>query len=139
MAVSETRVTRGGLLKRAGAGAAAFGAGSMLTASTAGASLPASTVCVDIGCEYESCPGGSGCCYCTINRDGCCNCFENMFCAGLPTCTSGSQCPPGWACQANTCGQVGVCVGHCGTISHHTAGCLAPNQVGIPTTRSSTR
>jgi hypothetical protein len=114
MAASDTRVTRGKLLKRAGVGAAALGAGSLLTAGTANAKLATSAICISVGCGYDDCPGGTGCCYCTVNREGCCNCFEDMYCSGLNTCVSSSQCPPGWACQAYTCGEAGVCVVHCG-------------------------
>jgi hypothetical protein len=135
MAVSETRVTRGRLLKRAGVGAAAFGAGSMLTASTAGASLPASTVCIGLGgcgvaATFPICPGGSGCCHCFTNTEGCCVCCEDVFCSGIPQCTSSSQCAPGWACIANTGCGAGVCAPHCGAVTHHNAcGPAAPQQL----------
>jgi hypothetical protein len=142
MAVSETRVTRGRLLKRAGVGAAALGAGSMLTASTASASAPASTICIDVGgCSFDACPGGSGCCFCWMNVEGCCFCGENVYCAGLPTCSSSSQCAPGWVCERNTgCGAGGVCVPHCGAVTHHNF--CAPNPprqlIGTPTVRRTT-
>ena len=129
MAASETRVTRGRLLKRAGVGAAALGAGTMITASTAGASLPASAVCKDPagangcgtcpGLTDHPCPGGSGCCFCGINTESCCVCVENFFC-NTPACTSSSQCPPGWSCLPDTCcGAGGVCAPHCGAVTHH--------------------
>ncbi len=123
MAASETRVTRGKLLKRAGVGAAVLGAGSLVTATGSSAALKTSAVCVSVGCGYDTCPGGNGCCYCTINTEGCCNCFDDVFCAALKTCVSSSQCPPGWGCQANTCGQAGVCVPHCGSGTPHIAPC----------------
>lgn len=126
MATSETRVTRGKLLKRAGVGAAMLGAGSMLTASTAGAGLATTKACVGAGgcgcfggggCVPIA--GGSGCCYCFTNTEGCCIATENVFCAGLATCTSSSQCPPGWGCIANTGCGAGVCAPHCGANSPH--------------------
>lgn len=135
MAVSQERVSRRRLLKRAGVGAAALGAGSMITAGTASAKLSTSAICVSVGCGYDTCPGGNGCCYCTVNTEGCCNCFDDQTCSGLKACVSSSQCPPGWGCQANTCGQSGVCVAHCGSGSPHTAPCGGATPQGVRTSR----
>jgi hypothetical protein len=137
MAVSETRVTRGRLLKRAGVGAAALGAGSMLTASTASASLPPSLACVGAGgCQLGfACPQGTpGCCFCNVNTEGCCVCVENVFCAGIPTCTSSSQCAPGWSCTP-ACGLAGICAPHCGAVTHHNVcgGTAPPQLIGTKT------
>ncbi|HEU0303128.1 MAG TPA: hypothetical protein VFR32_00970 [Gaiellaceae bacterium] len=102
----------------------------MLTAASASAAFGPSLECIEAGgCVYNDCPGGSGCCYCAVTREGCCNCFEDLFCAGLPTCSSSSQCPPGWACQADTCGESGVCVVHCGANTHHN---VCNGEVGAP-------
>src|SRR5262245_10679114 len=110
MAGSETRVTRGRLLKRAGVGAAALGAGSMLTASTASANAPASTICATNGgcgqCANQvDCGAGSGgcTCSCVITVEGCCFCHQPVFCSGIPTCTSSAGCPPGWVCARTCC------------------------------------
>jgi hypothetical protein len=121
MALKDERLSRKGLLKRAGVGAAALGAGSMLTASTASGSLHASTLCVTDGCALgRACPSGTpGCCFCNVNTEGGCVCVENVFCNGIPTCTSSSQCPPGWACTP-ACGQAGICAPHCGAQGPHT-------------------
>jgi hypothetical protein len=140
MAVSETRVTRGGLLKRAGVGAAALGAGSMLTASTASASAPASTACIAAGgCgDFQVCPGGTGCCNCYITTEACCFCGEDVYCSGIPTCTSSSQCAPGWSCCPNTgCGAGGICIPHCGAITHHNVcgGTAPPQLIGTKTSK----
>jgi hypothetical protein len=130
MAMSEAKVTRGRLLKRAGVGAAAIGAGSMLTAASASADAGPSLECIDVGkcgCAggCPQCPGGSGCCYCFTTIEGCCFCAEDVFCAGIPTCSSSAGCPPGWACIANTgCGAGGICAPHCGANSHHNV-CVA--------------
>jgi hypothetical protein len=139
MALSEERVTRGRLLKRAGVGAAALGAGSMLTATTASANAPPSRACAEPGASGCStcpaaahpCPGGTGCCYCFITTEGCCFCAEDFFC-DVPSCTSSSQCPPGWACVPNTCcGAGGVCAPHCGAITHHNfCGPSGPKAIG---------
>lgn len=128
MAVSEQRVTRGRLLKRAGVGAAALGAGSMLTASTAGASFSSifSTACIAVGgCSTTPFVDGcdSGCqCGCVVTPEGCCFCAENWFC-NTPACTKSSQCPPGWGCgYSPNCGGF-VCAPHCGSCNHHTVCC----------------
>jgi hypothetical protein len=135
MAVSETRVTRGRLLKRAGVGAAAVGAGSMLTASTASAAAHPSPECSDpagaAGCTScpacnNLCPGGSGCCCCFVTVEGCCFCAENTDC-NVPSCTSSSQCPPGWACVATCCDATPRCVPHCGATSPHVV-CDSPSR-----------
>ena len=94
MAVSEERVSRGRLLKRAGVGAAALGAGSMLTASTA------SAACTRVdGLHRQSAvarrtrrparvgPACTALCVLESTVEGCCFCFENSFCARSPTCT----------------------------------------------------
>ena len=128
MAVSEQRVTRGRLLKRAGVGAAALGAGSMLTASTAGASDPASKGCISVGgCSTSlvasACGPNCQLCGCGVTVEGCCYCFENFYCADIPTCIKSSQCPPGWNCisvSSSGCGAGQFCVPHCGSCNHHT-------------------
>lgn len=129
MAATEERVSRGRLLKRAGVGAAALGAGSMLTATTASAAAPVSTACIGTGGCTTNPPAaacGPACtvCACGVTVEGCCFCFENSFCAGLPTCASSKQCPPGWSCVSldatNPCGAVTVCLPHCGACNHHT-------------------
>ena len=126
MAVSEQRVTRGRLLKRAGVGAAALGAGSMLTASTASANLPPSKSCVSAGgcgiCGNLNNCEGSGCCFCFITTEGCCTCSEDFFCSGAVACTKSTQCPPGWSCAYTCCGG-SVCAPHCGSCNHHTVCC----------------
>jgi hypothetical protein len=127
MAVSETRVTRGRLLKRAGVGAAALGAGSMITAGTAAAALHPSTSCIDAGgCgEFQFCQNTCEC-GCTVTLEGCCVCMANVFCDGLPSCTSSSQCPPGWACGTGGCAAEppnGFCVPHCGYTGPHAVPC----------------
>ena len=98
MAVSETRVTRGRLLKRAGAGAA-IGVGAMVTAGTASADLLPSTSCIDAGgCgSFQACEGGCDC-GCVVTVESRCICMQNVFCEGLKGCFSSQQCPRGWAC-----------------------------------------
>src|SRR5262245_23938324 len=127
MAVSEGRVSRRGLLKRAGVGAAAFGAGSMLTASTASANAPASRVCVDAGgcgaCDLQT--QCSSCCTCVVTVEGCCFCHEPVFCDDNLACSSSAGCPPGWVCAETCCGDQPICVPHCGAVNHHTVPCVA--------------
>ena len=129
MAVSEKRVTRGRLLKRAGIGAAALGAGSLVTAGTAGAAFPPSKECTTVGgCGVCSDPAqvtcGSGC-GCVVTVEGCCHCHQGISC-GNPhaiACTKSSQCPPGWACARTCCnGFEPICVPHCGFVAPTKAG-----------------
>jgi hypothetical protein len=127
MAVSEGRVSRRGLLKRAGVGAAALGAGSMLTTSTASANAPASRICLTAG-GCGVCAGQADCdgcdCSCVVTVEGCCFCHQPVFCTGIPTCTSSAGCPPGWVCARTCCfGGDPICVPHCGAVNHHTVPC----------------
>jgi hypothetical protein len=129
MAVSEGRVSRGGLLKRAGVGAAALGAGSMLTASTASANAPASRICAtNGGCGQCANQVDCGpCCACVVTVEGCCFCHEFVFCDAGLACTSSAGCPPGWVCARTCCfGGDPICVPHCGAVNHHTVPCDGP-------------
>ncbi len=82
MAVSEKRVTRGRLLKRAGAGAA-IGVGAMVTAGTASADLVPSTSCIDAGgCgSFQSCEGTCEC-GCVVTVESKCICMQNVVLRG---------------------------------------------------------
>jgi hypothetical protein len=121
MAVTDERVSRRRLLKRAGLGAAAFGAGSMLTAQSATA-VPhhGDQACIDAGgcgvCGGQLECGGFGC-YCITTVDSCCFCaFGFVTCASLQPCHHSSDCPPGWACLRSCCDQFGfgpLCVPPC--------------------------
>lgn len=118
MTVTDERVSRKGLLTRAGAGAAVLGAGAMITATTAGAAAPHSTACNANGCgaenqcgEYDSCMGHD-CCACWVTTEGCCFCGQDYFCESTIPCTSSNQCPAGWACAITCCGA--TCVPPCG-------------------------
>ena len=97
-------VTRRKLLKRAGVGAAALGAGSLVTAGTASAIGH----CHDCACDH--CPSQSGCdphvpsSACFPTTEGCCYCGEgNVLCDSLPACDVTHDCPPGWACTLSCC------------------------------------
>jgi hypothetical protein len=120
MAVTDERVSRRRLLKRAGIGAAALGAGSMLTASSAGAQPHhGDQACIDAG-GCAVCNGQQSCgsdCFCSLSVDGCCSCYQNYFCDGAPTCHHNSDCPPGWACLTTCCSVFGygmTCAAPCG-------------------------
>ena len=100
-------VTRRKLLKRAGVGAAALGAGSLVTAGTASAIGH----CHDCACDH--CPSQSGCdphfpsSACFPTTEGCCFCGEgNVLCASLSACDTTGDCPPGWACTLSCCSAV---------------------------------
>ncbi len=132
MAMTEDRVSRGRLLKRAGVGAAVLGAGSMVTAATASANASPSLSCISVsGCGICATQGlgceGNECCGCAITTEGCCFCIANVSCVGLPSCaTSSKQCPPGWACAYTCCngGATPVCVPHCGYTGPHLIPCI---------------
>lgn len=137
MATTDTRVSRRVLLKRAGAGAAALGAGSLVTASTAGADASPSLACTHNGCKV--CSGllsckGSECCSCFVTVEGCCFCAEAIFCDDLLTCASSKQCPPGWACIRSCCDEIfgyhTICAPPCGTFIPGWTPCGGP---GAPT------
>jgi hypothetical protein len=114
MAIADERVSRRRLLKRAGIGAAAVGAGSMLTATTASAVAHGSGVCVGLGscgpCLGNFCDAN---CTCLINTEGCCFCHNSISCSHFWACDSSSDCPPGWQCAETCCGGP-HCVPHCG-------------------------
>jgi hypothetical protein len=126
--MASSSVTRRSLLKRAGVGAAVVGAGSIVTATTAGAAAhPHAATCVHAGgcgpfLDCHSAP--HQCCGCVITVEGCCFCMENVFCAGLHACHTSTQCPPGWACATGGClADPGFCVPPCGTGDPNHAPC----------------
>lgn len=117
MAVTDERVSRRRLLKRAGVGAAVLGAGSMITASTAAAQHEGDAACIDAG-GCGVCGGQQDCgdtCSCIMRVDGCCFCHEWSFCSDLPSCSDDHDCPPGWACSYSCCGG-GYCHPPCGYV-----------------------
>jgi hypothetical protein len=129
--MASANVTRRSLLKRAGVGAAVLGAGSMVTASMASAQ-EGGAHCRDAGgcgaaAGFPPCTiHGGDCCLCGVDQEGCCVCFENIFCADTHNCTANGDCPPGWTCGAfpNGCGHA-VCVPICGTPTHLPSPCDA--------------
>jgi hypothetical protein len=122
VSMTEERVSRGRLLKKAGAGALVLGAGSMLT-SSAYAVAPPLDVCIQQAVDEDvaacgQCASQTACgagCGCVPTTQGCCFCHQGIGCAGATPCRYRSQCPPGWACAAATCcGPFGICVPPCG-------------------------
>jgi hypothetical protein len=122
-AMDSSNVTRRKLLKRAGVGAAALGAGSLVTAGTASAAVG----CHDCHCDH--CPGVNGCgthhgtgngaCFPTTTGD--CFCGEGFtFCDDLPPCDTTHDCPPGWGCVLSCCSAIygygTLCIPPAGTI-----------------------
>jgi len=61
-------------------------------------------------------PAGSGC-LCTLTIEGLLFCSNDFVCGTTNTCTTSSDCPPGWYCQAagTGCCGAGVCLPPCGT------------------------
>ena len=133
MSVSEERVSRGGLLKKAGAGALVLGAGSMLT-SSAYAATPALDVCTAqaVATDVAACGQcatqtacGAGC-GCVPTTQGCCFCHQGISCAGATPCRFNNNCPAGWKCAAATCcGPIQICVPPCGGVVAATSGALS--------------
>jgi hypothetical protein len=114
-------VTRRKLLKRAGVGAAALGAGSLVTAGTASALA----FCHDCACDH--CPVANGCgthhggnTACFPTTEGCCFCGESTICEALEPCETSGDCPPGWGCILSCCSAVfgfgPLCIGPPGTV-----------------------
>lgn len=127
MAVTDDRVSRQKLLKRAGVGAAVLGAGSLISAATASANANPSLSCVPAGgCATGGLPNPAdgACCFCFVTTEASCFSGQNVYCAGLPTCSNSGQCPAGWTCCPNTgCGAGGVCIPHCGYHGAHVFPC----------------
>jgi hypothetical protein len=59
---------------------------------------------------FPACAGGGDCvCFTTPNGSGVCV-HGNTPCAGLPTCSSNDDCPPGYGCAgSNCCGGTALC------------------------------
>jgi hypothetical protein len=135
----ETTHTRSKVLKRAAVGAAAVWSVPMFaSAASAAASPGAGNISKCAGtdpntgflspvCELQQCgpaPNGTNCfCYPGAKKlartgaqqsSGCCVCGGNEFCSQTPACTGAgnANCPAGWKCTFNFCGQ--TCVPPCG-------------------------
>lgn len=67
---------------------------------------------------FPACTGG-GDCVCFTSPDGSGVCIHgDTPCAGLPTCTSNADCPPGYGCAGtNCCGGVALCGPLCSDLS----------------------
>ena len=134
MSVTEERVSRGRLLKKAGAGALVLGAGSMLTSSAYASGGGGGNVCQQqaVAADVAACGAcatqtacGPGC-GCIPTTNGCCFCHQGIACAGATPCTRQGQCPAGWLCAATTCcGAFGICVPPCGGAAVVTGGALS--------------
>jgi len=123
----ETTISRRKLLKRAGVGAAAVWSVPFL-ASPASADVGIESLrqrCTDPTPTCNSTCGAVGCgskngkaCFCypgakgANTGSGCCECAGNTFCSQSPPCTSNANCPRGWKCTFNCCGE--TCVPPCG-------------------------
>jgi hypothetical protein len=121
----ERRLSRRSMIKGAAGGAAAMWAAPAVTTlgsrAYAGESpAPACDPGTDFTCTDDvavEC-GNSGevdFCYCDSDVDtGATACVEDVFCDGdVTTCASAADCPPGYICATNCCGQ--VCMAPCGT------------------------
>lgn len=133
-----SNVTRRSLLKRAGVGAAVVGTGAMVTAASAQAAN--STVCIEAG-GCVDCPAAdfpcddNHCCYCFLSTEGCCFCAEDYFCDAVHACHNSADCPPGWGCVYDCCGEGTRCAPPCG---ERVEGVNACHQSPFPTTAGAT-
>jgi len=128
---SESRVSRRKIIQRIGAGTALAWSAPVLQSLASpvhaqGASpvpptpcppgVNCGTSCANFGiCGDTPCPGPPGC-FCSVNTEGNCFCWNNAFCSDIDTCNSSSECQAGYECFENTCcGAQGVCLPNCGT------------------------
>jgi len=71
-------------------------------------------------CNFQQCGQGKNgtICVCYTGAkgagkiSGCCVCAGNEFCSQSPPCNTNADCPRGWKCTINNCGQ--TCVPPCG-------------------------
>ena len=100
-------ISRRGMIKRIGAGAAIVWAAPVLTSlrmpafaqTTSGPCAPTCTTC--FACDSAVC-SGTDCfsgftCLCSVTTEGDCFCAQNQF--GSGDCTSSAQCQPGERCM----------------------------------------
>ncbi len=128
---SEVTITRGKVLKRAAIiGAAAWSVPFFASTASADASPDGAVAnCVDFSgpngtpspeCDFQVCKNARNgtVCYCYPGAkgagasSGCCVCAGNEFCSQTPACNTNADCPRGWKCTFNFCGQ--TCVPPCG-------------------------
>ncbi len=129
---SNEGLTRAKVLKRAGIVAAAAWSVPFFSSTADAAVTPEkgnASLCVEtnsFGLPQPSCGNGLTCgsgkngttCYCYTAAkgagkiSGCCICAGNEFCSQTPACATNADCPRGWKCTINFCGQ--TCVPPCG-------------------------
>jgi hypothetical protein len=118
--LSHDGISRRRMLKRIGAGAAIAWSAPVLTslrtpafAQVSPGACPAWN-CGDPITECGGTPCGLGPCVCDVDTEGKPFCWDNIFCSdGATPCSSSSECPSGWRCSTNCCGQ--TCLPECGT------------------------
>src|SRR5439155_7680230 len=117
--VQKDGISRRRMLKRIGAGAAIAWTAPIVTslhtpafAATGGGKCAGSGCagCGPIltgnpGCSTGSCTGNLGC-FVSLNTEGACTSFQNIFCSCLSPCSSSSDCSNGdqCLCSNNGCG-----------------------------------
>lgn len=129
---SKEGLTRSKVLKRAAIGAAAAWSVPFFSSTADAAVTPekgSPSACVgtnDFGfptpnCDFQQCGQGKNgtICVCYTGAKaggaitGCCVCAGNEFCTQSPPCNTNKDCPRGWKCTLNNCGQ--TCVPPCGS------------------------
>ena len=114
-------LTRRELLKRATAvGVAAWTAPvvSTFNAPAFGGVEVSPITCEAWDCGQAVVECGNGC-FCDVDVEGFPFCGQDILCTRSPRCTSSAECPPGWRCTFNCCGQgvgLSTCVPPCGDI-----------------------
>ena len=134
---SENTVSRRGMLKKIGLGAAVVWAAPVLTSLQTPAS--ASTLGKGKRCTQQNitdpnsqaacnwcvppaCPG-TQCGFCFPTVKGCCFCTNNFFCSQASPCSTKADCPTGSDCGYTCCSQSqALCLPPAGSISCPTSG-----------------
>ena len=114
-------VSRRAIIKRAGVGAAVVWVApvivTMAKPAAAASNFPGTENCqTRFVCGDVANCGPDGSCLCTLTTEGLLFCSNDFSCADVPTCTTSTDCPAGWQCQAagTGCCGVGYCLPPCG-------------------------
>lgn len=110
-------LSRRDMLKRmAIGGAVAWSAPIIMTFNSPAFAQVTSPPC-DCPTPADPCSGQTECgedCWCVVTVEGECFCHQTSNCVTVKSCTSSSECPPGWACAYSCCGEL-KCLPPCGT------------------------
>jgi hypothetical protein len=139
------RISRRGMLRRIGTGAAIVWTVPVVTSIHAPALAQASCnpdphqcegcpapefscpsddnkPCAGPGCQSGFCNGGLGCFVHEDMENCCCRCLQNSRCSCLTPCQSNADCSVGGCIKNTKCGPGGFCMSCCGTNCHSSRG-----------------